>query len=194
MLHEANYVSDQKKIGYFSLEALSETLERFTRTAVETMPSFVRSTIKPPDSLMASIEAIAEDNPSSDSSSDIEHNNNPFSKDAFFKFLLYPLEGPKTPKPVHIPTSNGPRWCWGSFIIPEFWFLWHEIWGACFLVLIVEYLVIRVLFPMLGSYAFLVGGGSVRIFSALWGHRIYYFRNGSWLKAGPNNKIKADGK
>lgn len=185
-LHEANYISDQKKIAYFNLEDLSEALEKFTIAAVKTMPSFVRATIPPPEPLMASMEAIAAENINNGLPPTVENNHSPYSKDAFFRFLLYPLEGPKTPKPIHIPKEKGPRWNWGAFIVPEVWFLWHEIWGACFIVLISEGFVIRALFPVLGGYAFLVGAITIRIIAALWGHRIFYFRHGRWLNS-PNN-------
>ncbi|OEU61177.1 MAG: hypothetical protein BA870_02810 [Desulfuromonadales bacterium C00003094] len=183
-LHEANLVSDQKKIAYFNLADLSEALDKFTITAVKTMPSFIRSTISPPETIVAIIE-LAEENENSHRPSSIEHNHSTFSKEAFFRFLLYPLDDPKTPKSIHIPTNKGPIWNWGAFIVPEFWFLWHEIWGAFFLLIIAEGLFIRTLFLAIGSYAFPVGAIAIRIFAALWGHRIYYFRNGHWLNS-PN--------
>jgi len=32
--------------------------------------------------------------------------------------------------PVHVPSDPKISWTWGAFIIPEFWFVWHEIWGV----------------------------------------------------------------
>lgn len=119
----------------------------------------------------------------------------PFAKDAFWRFLLYPLESFKSPKPVFIPSERGPVWCWGAFIIPEVWFLWHEIWGASIMAFIVENLAVRVIEPKgFGLYVAIAGFLSVRIFTGLWGHRIYYYRYGKWLKPSSNQKDAPDPK
>lgn len=117
----------------------------------------------------------------------------PFAKDAFWRFLLYPLESFKSPKPVFIPSARGPMWCWGAFIIPEVWFLWHEIWGASIMAFIVENIAVRVIEPKgFGLYVAIAGFLSVRIFTGLWGHRIYYYRYGKWLKPSFNQKDTPD--
>jgi len=111
----------------------------------------------------------------------------PFAKDAFWRFLLYPLESFRSPKPVFIASERGPIWCWGAFVIPEVWFLWHEIWGASILAFIVENIAVRVIEPKgFGLYVAIAGFLSVRIFTGLWGHRIYYCRYGKWLKLSSN--------
>jgi len=107
----------------------------------------------------------------------------PFAKDAFWRFLLYPLESFRSPKPVFMPTARGPMWCWGAFIIPEVWFLWHEIWGASILAFIAENIAVQILEPKLVGLPITIAAFlSVRIFTGVWGHRIYYFRYGKWLK------------
>ncbi len=107
----------------------------------------------------------------------------PFAKDAFWRFLLYPLESFRSPKPVFIPSERGPKWCWGAFIIPEVWFLWHEIWGASILAFFAENMAVQIIEPKgIGLYVAIAGFLSVRIFTGIWGHRIYYFRYGKWLK------------
>lgn len=105
-----------------------------------------------------------------------------FAKDSFWGLLIYPLDSNKSSKVIHIPTEQGPKWCWGGFIIPEFWFLWNEIWGVSLLTWI----------PM-GLYYYSVNWGffkyiflsiviAVRIFLAIKGNQIYYAKYGKWPK------------
>jgi hypothetical protein len=112
----------------------------------------------------------------------------PFAKDAFWRFLLYPLDGFKSRKPVFIPSESGPIWCWGGFIMPEIWFLWHEIWGASIVAVIAEFLTARLLVPLIGFHGVWIGIGIVRILGGIFGHRIYYCRYGAWLGASPNQR------
>jgi hypothetical protein len=115
------------------------------------------------------------------------------AKDAFWRFLLYPLENSSSPKPVFIPLERGPNWSWGAFIIPEVWFLWHEIWGASILALIAEIVAIQVIKPQgFGLYVAIAGVLSVRIFAGLWGNRVYYFRFGKWLRSSSNQVARPD--
>ena len=107
----------------------------------------------------------------------------PFAKDTFWRFLLYPLDGFSSPKPVHMPNERGPFWCWSAFVIPEIWFLWHEIWGASILAVAMELLVARYSFQYLGFGGILLGAAVARLVAAYWGHRIYYFRYGRWVNA-----------
>ncbi|WP_031479142.1 PrsW family intramembrane metalloprotease [Maridesulfovibrio frigidus] len=252
-LHDGNYVSDQKEIVYFDLEALNDVLEKLTLDAVLDMPSFIRSAIEPPKHMQLAITKITkrkketahpdampadeatstteetpiyeqlsepenapskvviskssealgfgkfaysypsagfEETPESIESKaayydelDVRNSKNSFSKRAFFHFLLYPLEGSKMPKPLYEPTEEGPPWCWGAFMIPELWFLWHEIWGAAAIVWIAEGVILYMTMSYLGFMdSLLLGGLSMRIAGAMLGHRIYYFRNGHWLR------------
>jgi len=112
----------------------------------------------------------------------------PFAKDAFWRFLLYPLDGFKARKPVFLPEERGPRWCWGGFIIPEIWFLWHEIWGASILAIIAEVVIGRFIVPEIGFHGIWVGIGIVRILGGIFGHRIFYSRYGVWLGTSPNQR------
>jgi hypothetical protein len=109
----------------------------------------------------------------------------PFAKDAFWRLLLYPLDGFKSRKPVFIPSENGPAWCWGGFLLPEIWFLWHEIWGASILAVIAEVLIGRFVVPVIGFQGIWVGLVMVRIAGGILGHRIYYLRYGAWLGSSP---------
>ncbi len=235
-IYAANYISDDKKIGYFDLEYLNTVLEKFTINAVAEAPNFISSVIKPPESMRAVLEKIAqtkkqnklkvelrkrkeerenskatlppetttiqtasvirelqENVPDSaeitvqrDLIKDEDLERIPrtkfFSQKTFFNFLLYPLEGAKTPKPIYVPSERGPLWNWGAFIIPEFWFLWHEIWGACSLVLLTEGILLYTLMPYLGfKHSVLITLVAIRLAAALLGHRIYYYRNGRWV-------------
>nr|WP_163296041.1 PrsW family intramembrane metalloprotease [Desulfovibrio sp. JC022] len=102
-------------------------------------------------------------------------------KDSFFRFLIYPLEGGRTPKVLHAPVERGPLICWGGLIMPEFWFLWHDIWGASFLVWVAEIIIIYTASRWLGFMDSLqVALVVVRGTGALIGHRIYYYRHGYW--------------
>lgn len=112
----------------------------------------------------------------------------PFAKDAFWRFLLYPLDGFKSRKPVYIPSESGPIWCWGGFLLPEIWFLWHEIWGASILAIISEVLIARLLVPQIGFQGVWIGMGMVHILGGVFGHRIYYLRYGTWLGASPKQR------
>lgn len=51
-----------------------------------------------------------------------------FAADFVTGLLLYALEGDNTKKLVHVPPKPEVSWTWGAFIIPELWFVWHEIW------------------------------------------------------------------
>jgi hypothetical protein len=66
-------------------------------------------------------------------------------KDSFWGLLIYPLDSYKSTKWIYPPPLQGPQWCWGGFIIPELWFMWHEIWGAS---------IFAVLIPVIMSYIF----------------------------------------
>lgn len=102
----------------------------------------------------------------------------PFAKDTFWRFLLYPHESFRSPKPIYKPTERGPLWCWGAFVVPEIWFLWHEIWGAAILSFLIETLIAR--FTFSGFYSVFAGMTVVRLMTGYWGHRIFYFRHGRW--------------
>lgn len=107
----------------------------------------------------------------------------PFAKDFLWRLLIYPLESFVSPKPIHKPAERGPLWCWGAFIIPEIWFLWHEIWGAAIIFFSIEILITHYTFNHLGFNSILVGIIVARFIAAYWGHRIYYFKYGEWANA-----------
>jgi RsiW-degrading membrane proteinase PrsW (M82 family) len=104
-------------------------------------------------------------------------------KDSFFRFLIFPLEGGNTPKVIHSPDERGPLICWGGLFVPEFWFLWHDIWGASFLVWSAEILIIYIASRWIGFVdSFLFALVVIRIASAFLGHHIYYYRHGRWRR------------
>jgi hypothetical protein len=55
-----------------------------------------------------------------------------FAHDTFWGILAFYLEDYSSSKFIH-KTSHHTPWSWGAFVIPEFWFMWHELWGAHFL-------------------------------------------------------------
>ena len=109
--------------------------------------------------------------------------NKTFFRDSMLSLLIYPLDGYKSSKRVHFPVGSGPKWCWPAFIIPEFWFIWHEIWGVSLLIIAIESITafkmlqygfdIRVLGFTLIFYRLLLG---------FIGNRIFYLRYGRWPK------------
>lgn len=109
--------------------------------------------------------------------------NASFFRDTMLAVLIYPLDGYKSIKKLHLPVSQGPLWCWPAFVIPELWFMWHEIWGPSLLVAGIEFLAAMkayqhgldykiVVFTFLTSHFFL----------GLLGNRIFYLRYGKWPK------------
>lgn len=104
------------------------------------------------------------------------------ARESFFRFLINPLAGSSDPRIVHTPQERGPLLSFGALIIPEFWFLWHDIWGAAFMVLITEIVTMYVAGRFLSfADSFLLAIILTRIGAALIGHRIYYYRHGKWL-------------
>jgi hypothetical protein len=109
--------------------------------------------------------------------------NKTFFRNSFLTLLIYPLDGYKSSKRVYFPGPLGPKWCWPAFIIPELWFIWHEIWGVSLLMIAIESITvfkmiqygidIRVLGFTLFFYRLLIG---------FLGNRLFYLRYGKWPK------------
>jgi len=104
--------------------------------------------------------------------------------DTFLSTLIYPLDGYKAKKEIHIPPSKGPRWSWPAFIIPELWFMWHEIWGVSLLVVALEFAALRLVEVFKGYFLLFypVLFFSIRIVVAIFANRIYFYRYGHWIK------------
>ena len=104
-----------------------------------------------------------------------------FAIDTFLSMLIYPLDGYKSSKKIHIPEENGPKWCWPAFIIPEVWFVWNEIWGASIFAILIELYGIGKLFQS-GVPApviiFLIV--TLRTFLGRFGNKIYFLKYGKW--------------
>lgn len=115
-----------------------------------------------------------------------EFNKKAFVGDIFLSYLIYPLDGYKSLKTIHIPLQKGPKWSWAAFIIPEFWFIWHEIWGVSILAILIEFY---------GSYKLISYGAPfeilyviaflIRIISGRIGNIMYFYKYGRWI----NNKF-----
>jgi hypothetical protein len=100
-----------------------------------------------------------------------------FLSDLGLELLLYPLHGYKSAKKMHTPHERGPVWSWGAFLIPEFWFLWYDMWGVSMLTATTEYIVLAYLPSGTAVLTVLV---ALRTILALTGHRIYFARYGRW--------------
>jgi hypothetical protein len=108
-----------------------------------------------------------------------------FAIDYAIGLLLYPLDGYKSVKKIHFSSERGPIWSWGAFIVPEFWFMWHEIWGVSILSIFLDFLLIRIIFKNFNQSTlvfvlilFLI----IRVVFGRLGSRIYFARYGRWAK------------
>lgn len=114
-----------------------------------------------------------------------EFDNKAFIRDAVLTLLIYPLDGYKSSKMVYFPSSSGPRWCWPAFIIPELWFMWHEIWGVSLLMTAIEFITaFKFLQYGMSAKVIALTLAAYRFFIGFMGNRIFYFRYGRW----PNEK------
>ena len=114
-----------------------------------------------------------------------------FVRDTFLGVLVYPLDSYKASKRIHVPPTSRSPWCWGGFIIPEVWFIWHEIWGASILAGIpsgwlayIRRYHIDVSEMMIFSLVFI--SLIVRITLGLYGNKIYFARYGYY----PRDRVK----
>lgn len=53
-----------------------------------------------------------------------------FARDTFWGLLIYHLDSYKSRRKIHIAPKEKAPFCWGGLILPEFWFVWHDIWGV----------------------------------------------------------------
>jgi hypothetical protein len=105
------------------------------------------------------------------------------AKDTFLGILIYPLDSYKAAKPIYLTDDPGPEWCWGGFIIPEFWFMWNEIWGVSLLAVIptaTYFQAERFGFSPFIQYALLAVMLAVRILLGFKGNKIYFAKYGRW--------------
>jgi len=112
-----------------------------------------------------------------------------FAHDTFWEVLLFYLDSYSTPKTMYSVQGTGPRWCWGAFIIPECWFMWHDLWGASSLMTIPTGLF--VLFRQAEwldiyniKYLLIIMIILCRIIAGLTGNKIFFARYGYF----PNEK------
>ena len=187
-LYKNNYISDSKKIAFFNLEKLDGTLEKMNKSIVDQMeskwwfPNNILELEKKGQSL--DYKQIAID-----------------GGGFFWRWLIYPFSSDKSKKLYPLPRKK-PSWNWGAFIIPEMWFLYHEIWGVfffitgCYMALIItniygsfnvfskNMLYILILFRLVSGY---------------FGNDVFYVMHGKWPIAswnkgaseGPTNKDRS---
>jgi hypothetical protein len=79
--------------------------------------------------------------------------------------------------------KEGPKWNWGAFIIPEFWFMWHEIMGISFISIFLDAVIFLSLSKhldnsLLTAAIFLL----IRLVFGLKGNNLYYAKYGTWPK------------
>ena len=105
------------------------------------------------------------------------------AKDSFLGVLIFPLDSYRKSQAIHIPTSSGANWCWGGFLLPEFWFLWHEIWGVSLLATVPTAAFFELqrwnIDPLIPS-CLLVIIILIRITLGFYGSTIYFAKHGRW--------------
>jgi hypothetical protein len=97
--------------------------------------------------------------------------------------LIYISDSSKTLKHIHQPPGIKSPWCWGGFILPEVWFIWHEIWGVSILAILIpvflhvgfaEYQFWNNYSGTITIIVLLV----IRTFLGIFGNRIFYAKYG----------------
>lgn len=53
-----------------------------------------------------------------------------FANDTMWGILIFYMDSYSSTKVIYTSPSSKSPWSWSAFIIPEFWFLWHEMLGA----------------------------------------------------------------
>ena len=101
------------------------------------------------------------------------------TKDAFIGGLFYALDGYRSRR-LFYSAPKGVGWNWPAFLLPEFWFIWHEIMGIGFAILLGEGLFLINLDrgKTWHFVAFFVLVAAVHIGSGLLADRIHYHRYG----------------
>lgn len=113
----------------------------------------------------------------------VQFNKKAFLSDIFLSLLIYPLDGYKATKQIHIPSQKGPKWSWPAFIIPEVWFVWNEIWGVSILAILLEVYGIGKLASYGAHISILIAFFIfIRIIAGRFGNIIYYYKYGRWIK------------
>lgn len=168
-LYSNNFVSDKKKLAFFDLEKLNETIEGINQKIIENMDSKVWFPTK-----IFEFEKL-------DMNIDYEEVAKRGGT-AIWKWVIYPYSMDKS-KGLYNAPANGPSWNWKAFLIPELWFLYHEIHGIFFLMSL-----------LLAFFVFLAFQGILILFSK-WmlliifcghllagrtGNQIFYARHGKW--------------
>ncbi|MEN8141668.1 MAG: PrsW family intramembrane metalloprotease [Thermodesulfobacteriota bacterium] len=174
-LYSNNYVSDKDKLAFFKLKELNETIEEVNTSIIEKMGAkrWFPKSISAPET----------------PSEPIDYEKVIIKTGvAAWKWLIYPFSSDRNNK-INIPEQPGPSWNWGAFLIPELWFLYHEIWGVFFFVtafyMSLTYASIHGFFNIFGQ-GMLVVLLIVRLISGRIGNNIYFFRHGRWPIASYN--------
>jgi len=175
VLYSDNSVSDTKKLAFFDLGKLDKTVEKVNGAIIEKMEarSWFPKTFSAPEAPVEPIDyekALIKGGV------------------AVWRWLINPFSMDRNKK-IHIPEDAGPAWNWGAFLIPEFWFLYHEIWGIFFMVAALYgslvYASIYGVFNVFGK-GMLVVLLVVRLLAGRSGNAIYFFRHGRWPVAAAN--------
>ncbi len=107
--------------------------------------------------------------------------------DVLWNMLLYPVDGYKNPRKIHIPPEESHGWSWGAFFIPQIWFLYYDAWGVAALSFATDVLLFYVgailvgwISPIAGFILGILAVIAVRSFYAINFEKIHYARHGRW--------------
>lgn len=99
-----------------------------------------------------------------------------------WKWLIHPFSSDKH-KSLHPLPDKKPFWNWNAFIIPGFWFLYHELWGVFF---VISGLYMAMIYTAASGH--LMGYGRetlaflllLRLIAGKYGNDMYYTMHGKW--------------
>lgn len=173
VLFDNNFVSDARKLAFFDLEKLNGTLEKLNHAIAEKMEAHWWF----PNNLLQ----LDQEDQSLDYKQIVLEGGGDF-----WRWLIYPFSSDKAKKLNALPEKR-PSWNWGAFLIPELWFLYHEIWGI-FFIIAAGYMtfLFSSIFLQINPFGtpLLFMLLAVRLISGRYGSEIYFVMHGRW----PNPK------
>lgn len=181
-LYKDIQVSKAKNLAAFDLDRLNDTLERVNQAIIRRMEARWWF----PNNLRA-LESGAASFGYKQIASDGGH--------AFWRWLIYPFSGDKA-KTLHALPAKKPLWNWGAFILPELWFLYHELWGVF---LFIGGLYLTLAFAGMQGYVHLFTRPMlmvpllIRVLSGWFGNDIFYVMHGKWPMASWNKAAEKAG-
>lgn len=169
ILYANNFIFEKKKLAYFNLEKLNETLESVNKRIIEDMQGkwWFPQSISAPDAILQEVDY---------------HENFTRASEIIGRWLIFPFSEDRGKK-IHRLVEPGPPWNWGAFFFPELWFLYHEMWGIFFLISGLYGMLVFLAMTGILTWSFhgiLVFLLIIRLIAGRSGNSIYYIRHGKW--------------